>query len=74
MLNPGSMWSVWKLGRQEGIWNRPPESGSRWQSAGTWAVDGEGIVRWGGVCERADEIPDFAEAVSALGEIRKKKC
>ncbi|KAL6718045.1 hypothetical protein ACLMJK_004130 [Lecanora helva] len=68
VLSPGSLLNVWKLGRGEGIWNRPTESGSRWQSAGSWAVDGEGAVRWGGVSERADEIPDFGRAVAALEE------
>lgn len=62
----GGLWSVWRLGRDEGIWNRPTESGSRWQRGGSWAVDGDGVVRWGGVSERADEVPSFLEAVEAL--------
>lgn len=66
MLSPGGLWSVWRLGRDEGIWNRPTESGSRWQRGGSWAVDGDGVVRWGGVSERADEVPSFLEAVEAL--------
>jgi len=32
VLNPWSMYSVWKLGKQENIWNKPTESGSRWQT------------------------------------------
>lgn len=66
VLDPRSMYSVWKLGRNEGIWNRPTESGSRWQTAGSYAVDGDQIVRWGGPTQRADEIPDFARAVESL--------
>ena len=66
VLDPGSILSVWKLGRSEGIWNKPTESGSRWQLAGSWAVDKDGVVRWGGVSGRADEIPDFSQAVSVL--------
>lgn len=72
VLSPSSMWTVWKLGRGEGIWNRPTESGSRWQRAGSWAVDGDGVVRWGGVSIRADEIPDFGQAVLALENVQEK--
>ena len=68
MLSPGGLWSVYKLGKEEGIWNRPTESGSRWQTAGSWAVDERGVVRWGAVAGRADEIPDFAEGMRALEE------
>ena len=55
-----------KLGREEGIWNRPTESGSRWQESGAFAVDGEGVIRWGGSAERADWIPVFEEGVRVL--------
>ncbi|KAK3707113.1 hypothetical protein LTR37_012282 [Vermiconidia calcicola] len=68
VLSPWSMLSVWKLGKEKGIWNRPTESGSRWQTAGAYAVDGSGIVRWGGPAQRADEIPDFEKAVQSLQE------
>lgn len=71
VLSPGAMWSVVKLGREEGIWNRPTESGSRWQSAGSWGVDGKGIVRWGRVAVRADEIADFGDGARALEELEK---
>ncbi len=67
VLNPWSLYSVYKLGKTEGIWNRPTESGNRWQTAGGWAVDGKGIVRLGGVAKTADEVPDFGEAMKALG-------
>ena len=66
VLNPGSLWNVYKIGRQEGIWNRPTESGSRWQRSGSWAVDEDGFVRWGWPSERADDIPDFGQAIAAL--------
>lgn len=57
---------MFRLGR-EGIWNRPTESGSRWQESGAFAVDGKGVVRWAGRAEMADWIPDFEEGVNALG-------
>ncbi|PBP28746.1 hypothetical protein BUE80_DR000275, partial [Diplocarpon rosae] len=36
-----TLWEAYALGKREGIWNRPTESGSRWQTAGSFAVDGE---------------------------------
>ncbi|KAF4542125.1 Alkyl hydroperoxide reductase subunit C [Lasiodiplodia theobromae] len=68
VLSPWSMYSVYRLGRDEGIWNRPTESGNRWQTAGSFAVDGEGVVRWGGPARQADDVPDFGQAVKALRE------
>jgi len=46
VLNPWSLWNAFSLGSKEQIWNRPTESGSRWQTAGGFAVDGAGIVKW----------------------------
>lgn len=69
VLSPASMVSVYKLGKAKNIWNRPTESGSRWQQAGSWGVDGGGIVRWGGPAQRADDVADLEEAVRVvLGE------
>lgn len=67
VLNPAGPWSVYKLGKEEGIWNRPTETGSRWQSSGAFAVDGSGFIRWGQAAPSADWIPDFEEAVNAVG-------
>ncbi len=67
VLNPWSIYSVYRLGKKEKIWNRPTESGNRWQTSGSFAVDGKGIVRWGRVAKTADDIPDFNEALQALG-------
>ncbi|KAG6986535.1 hypothetical protein G7Y79_00078g099890 [Physcia stellaris] len=66
VLSPGGLWSVYCLGKEEGIWNRPTESGSRWQTSGSFAVDGTGTARWGQPAPRADWIPDFEDAVKAL--------
>ena len=55
------------MGKSEGIWNRPTESGTRWQTSGSWAVDGSGIVRWGGAAKAADEISDFKQSLLAVG-------
>ncbi|CZR54410.1 uncharacterized protein PAC_04294 [Phialocephala subalpina] len=66
VLNPISMWNVFKLGKEEGIWNRPTESGNRWQTSGSWGVDEKGVVRWGGVAKSAADILDFGEGVKVL--------
>lgn len=75
VLSPSGLASVWRLGREEGIWNRPTESGSRWQRAGSFGVDGAGVVRWSRPAEGADEVPDFEEGVGEcerVGEVEAK--
>lgn len=67
VLNPWSLYSVLRLVGTEKISNRPTESGNRWQTSGSFAVDGEGTVRWSRVARAADDIPDFNEALKALG-------
>ncbi|KAG5983094.1 hypothetical protein E4U55_000850 [Claviceps digitariae] len=66
-FNPFSLYSVYRLGADEGIWNRTTESGSRWQISGAFAVDGDGTVRWLHVSKTADDLPDFDAALGALG-------
>lgn len=68
VLSPSALWSVYKLGKEERIWNRPTESGSRWQKSGTFGVDREGIIKWGGPAPMADWIPNFEEGISAFAE------
>ncbi|KAK4234801.1 hypothetical protein C8A03DRAFT_18360 [Achaetomium macrosporum] len=65
-LNPLAMWHTWKLGTEEGIWNRNAESGSKWQIGGAFAVDAGGFVRWAKPAASADEVPDFKQALKAL--------
>jgi hypothetical protein len=67
VLNPWSIYSVYRLGKSEKIWNGPTESGNRWQTSGSFAVDREGVVKWARVARNADDIPDFNEALAALG-------
>jgi hypothetical protein len=50
---------------RQGIRNRHP-SGTRWQSAGTFAVDAEGVVRWRHLPEHAGDLPDLDAALEAL--------
>ncbi|KAJ5937730.1 hypothetical protein N7454_004072 [Penicillium verhagenii] len=71
LLSPGGLLAVFKMGKEKGVWNRPTESGSRWQSGGHWAVDGKGIVRWGGPAARVDDMVNIPEAISALQDSRQ---
>ncbi len=66
-LSPGQLWNVYKSG-QVGLNVRPTESGSRWQASGWYAIDEQGIVRWGNAASRADDVPDFEKAVESLGK------
>jgi len=72
VLSPAGLYGVWKLGREEGIWNRPTESGSRWQVSGSFGVDGMGVVRWSRPAERVDDVPDFDEGAAAVEEVGVK--
>jgi hypothetical protein len=67
VLTPWSWYSAYKLGTAEKIWNRPTESGSRWQTSGAFAVDKEDVVRWVEVAKTASDIPNFQDALKALG-------
>ncbi|KAH8727838.1 hypothetical protein GQ44DRAFT_610808 [Phaeosphaeriaceae sp. PMI808] len=62
----GSILSVSKLDKEEGIKVRSTESGNRWQTAGNFAVDGQGTVQWNRKDERADDMPDIQEGIDAL--------
>ncbi|SPJ81678.1 uncharacterized protein FTOL_09083 [Fusarium torulosum] len=66
-VNPLTLWNVFSLGKNEGIWNRPTESGSRWQTSGAFAVDRDGTIRWAQVARTADDLPDLKAAITALG-------
>ena len=66
VLNPWSLVSAIRLGREDGIWNRPTESGSRWQAGGTFAVSADGTVKWGQPATTADFIPNYSEVIKAL--------
>jgi hypothetical protein len=62
---PRSLAAVAKLARR-GIRNRHPQ-GTRWQSAGTFALDRAGIVCWRFLPTHAGELPDLESAVEAVG-------
>jgi AhpC/TSA antioxidant enzyme len=66
VLNPWSIYSVYKLAKDEKIWNKGTESGTRWQTAGSFAVDANGVVKWVKVAKSADDMPDLKEALKAV--------
>lgn len=66
VLSPWALWDVVKTGREEGIWNRDTQSGNRWQSGGTFVVDGEGVVRFGEAAASAGDVQDFEALVKSL--------
>lgn len=63
-LGRRSLGAVVSLARQ-GIRNTHP-TGTRWQSAGTFAVDGERVVRWRHLPEHAGDLPDLDAARAAV--------
>ncbi|KAF3909805.1 hypothetical protein ABW21_db0201909 [Orbilia brochopaga] len=67
-MGPMTFWKALKLGSEEMIYNRPTKSGYRWQTAGSFAVDGEGIVRWAHVSTGAADVADFEEGLRAVGK------
>ncbi|KAF4927467.1 hypothetical protein CGCVW01_v002508 [Colletotrichum viniferum] len=66
VLSPGELSEVFSLAWNEGIKNRPTESGNRWQTSGAWAVNEGGIIVWGHAAKGASEIPDFDEVVTQV--------
>jgi hypothetical protein len=64
-LGHRSLGAVVRLARK-GIRNRHPV-GTRWQTAGTFAVDSGGVVRWRHVPTHAGELPDLDAAALAAG-------
>lgn len=65
-LGRRSLADVARLAR-EGIRNRHPD-GTRWQGAGTFAVDDDAVVRWRHLPAYAGDLPDLDAAAAALGE------
>lgn len=59
-MGPRSLKAVVRLARG-GVHNRHPQ-GSRWQGAGTFAVDRSNTVRWRHLPEHAGDLPDLERA------------
>jgi hypothetical protein len=63
-LGRRSLGAVYGQARR-GIRNRHP-SGTRWQSAGTFALGAGGVVRWRHLPEHARDLPDLDAAIGAV--------
>ncbi|KAH9900552.1 hypothetical protein F4778DRAFT_739449 [Xylariomycetidae sp. FL2044] len=73
VLSPLTLYKTLQLGKSENIWNRPTESGNRWQKSGAFALTADGIVRWAKVAASADDLPDFDPALASIGTMPKPK-
>ncbi|KAI1116055.1 hypothetical protein F5Y14DRAFT_99703 [Nemania sp. NC0429] len=73
VLSPLALYNTLQLGKRENIWNRPTESGSRWQTAGAFAIDEGGVVRWRHIAARADDLADWDAAVQSVGVTPRPK-
>ncbi|KAK6531352.1 hypothetical protein TWF281_008160 [Arthrobotrys megalospora] len=72
-IGPMTMWKALKLGSEELIYNRPTKSGYRWQTAGSFAIDTDGTVRWVYVSRNAPDIPGFEDGLRAVGRGKKER-
>ncbi|KAK6544421.1 hypothetical protein TWF694_001116 [Orbilia ellipsospora] len=73
-IGPVTLWKALKLGQEELIYNRPTKSGYRWQTAGSFAIDGtDGSVRWAYVSQNAPDVADYRDGMRALGVKEKSK-
>ncbi|KAL9116052.1 MAG: hypothetical protein Q9227_000420 [Pyrenula ochraceoflavens] len=66
VLAPSALWGAVQIAREEGIYNRPTESGSRWQTAGSFGVDANGTIKWVDVSETAPHVSDFYDCLETL--------
>ena len=66
VLSPSGLAAVIKLGREDGIWNKPTESGSRWQTAGAFAVSSDTRIVWSWIARRADDMANLQDAFEAI--------
>lgn len=67
LLNPRNGFHQIMLGKNEGVWGQDVgEGGNRWQTGGAYAIDEQGVVRWGGPMKSVDEAIPLEDACAAL--------
>lgn len=66
VLNPWSMLNAMTIGKQEGFNIRPTESGSRWQTAGLFASDGNGKLTYSHRANTSDDLGDLEAALNSV--------
>ncbi|KFZ18539.1 hypothetical protein V501_01165 [Pseudogymnoascus sp. VKM F-4519 (FW-2642)] len=71
LLNPWTVYKGVRMVAQEGQLVGGT-SGDRWQMAGSFAVDGEGTVRWVRLAKTADDLPEFKDGLVAVNVKVKK--
>ncbi|KAF1837620.1 hypothetical protein BDW02DRAFT_565927 [Decorospora gaudefroyi] len=68
VLHPRNGYNQVMLRKNEGVWGQQVGEGAcRWQVGGAYAVDGRGIVTWGGPMQSVDEAIRFEDGVKTLG-------
>ncbi|KAJ9154799.1 Thioredoxin-like fold protein [Pleurostoma richardsiae] len=70
-MSPSALYSAFRLGKDEGLWGRPTDSGTMWQTSGAFAVDEAGLVKFAHVARSATDVPDFKDILESLGRPRK---
>ncbi|KFY37392.1 hypothetical protein V495_07205 [Pseudogymnoascus sp. VKM F-4514 (FW-929)] len=65
LLNPWTVYKGVRIVAQEGQLVSG-SSGDRWQMAGSFAVDGEGTVRWVRLAKTADDMAEFKDGLVAV--------
>lgn len=66
VLNPWSLKNAMTIGKEEGFNIRPTESGSRWQVAGLFAADGEGVLTYAHQANTSDDLGDLDAAIGSV--------
>ncbi|KNG48650.1 thioredoxin-like protein [Stemphylium lycopersici] len=68
VLHPRNGYNQVMLRKNEGVWGQQVGEGAcRWQLGGAYAVDGRGVVTWGGPMDSVDEEIRFDDGVKTLG-------
>ncbi|KAF1939535.1 hypothetical protein EJ02DRAFT_352140 [Clathrospora elynae] len=68
VLHPRNGYSQYMLRKNEGVLGQQVGEGAcRWQVGGAYAVDGRGIVTWGGPMQSVDEVVRLEDGVKTLG-------
>lgn len=66
VLNPWSLKTAMTIGKNEGYDIRPTESGSRWQTAGLFAADGDGKLTYAHKASTSDDLGDLDTAIKSV--------
>jgi predicted transport protein len=65
VINPWSLKAAFDMGK-EGFQVRPTSSGSRWQTAGLFSMDGNGSLTYAHKANTSDDLGDLTEALQSV--------